>query len=437
MSVSLFGIIWSTLILICINNRKRMLLLLLLSTVIQASYVMVVAGFDINAMLVTSIAFIIQHIFQNSKIGLSRKWMTMIVYSLYLIVVSVAAPLAFSGHTVVGMTNNEYDFGLTHIETIQLSGKNLSQPLAIFLYVVVALIVYQNREKYSLSDVKKYIRFVFYFVLVTGFIHELIMFLGLSTNMYQMLIHNEADIIGNTFVDRYYIGRYVKFFSTFYEPSYCGAYLAAMLGFFLIDNGKKRKQNILLCVVAIMLNMCSTGLVCAVFVIIVYAIIQFKNGNLSMNKMIVFFLAIISFVAIIGFVPSIRNLVFEYTIRKTASGSFAIRTFVDGIAFKEFIYTKGIGLGLNSIQCYSLWATLLSQAGIIGTILYIFFNKKIIHKLGSSKLLYSHCVVLMLITVYLAQLLSIQALNFCTYWLVIWLAMAVIDNKKWDGNINA
>lgn len=435
--ISVFGAIWLICLLFSLNDKYKMLFMLLLSTVIQSSYIFLIGKTDVSCQIVTCLVFIIRYLpHGETKLKISKKFRSGIIWSVYLLIISIVAPIIFNGRQVKGITNNEFDFNTFHVVTIHPSISNVFECITILLYVCVAIILYNRRSKYEVEKVDSIITNVFYFVIIVGTIHVILMALHLPTNIYQLLIHNEADYLGSTFVTRYQpgIGNLVKFFSTFYEASYCGSYLAVMLAYFTMKEGQKHRSiNIVLCIIFLILNLTSTGLATAIIFFAILLVYRSRQGRISKKVMIATFVEIIFGVAILVSIPSLREKIFSYTVGKKETGSFALRTMVDAIALEQYKLTYGVGLGVNSIECYSLIPALLAQTGTIGFLLFFWWNNSVLKvpRHGNSSVSSTpHCFMLMVSLI--SQILAVQALNYCVYWMCIWILM--ITSFKFYNN---
>lgn len=246
--VSVFGSIWIALTIYCFfKSEKALIKLILFSTVFQASYVLLVGTMDINASIVTCIAYILRKFINNQTIKIYPWGKRAIIYGLYLIFISIVAPNIFAGRQVTGITNNEYNFNTFHWTTIGFSFSNLAQPLTILLYILTGIFLYSSNERLNREELSKYLQRIFYFVAIAGIIPIVLKYFEFPTTTYEILIHNERDILGNTMLDIQTLGPITKFISTFYEASVCGAYLTAMFYYFLYSEIHYKKITLVIC----------------------------------------------------------------------------------------------------------------------------------------------------------------------------------------------
>lgn len=424
MTVSVFGIWWVILLLTYYVNKRYeyLIFLVMLSFVFQASYVFVIGKADINAGIVTCFFVLINTLYSTRGKLKTVAWQRiMLLFVFWTLIISIVAPSLFKGMQIMGITNNEYDFHKFHWETVQLSASNISQCLTIILYALTVVSLYTKDKVVSNQEYQKIYLRVYSVVAILGLCNMALMFFHLPTELYQTVFHNEADIIGDTFVNRYYIGSFSKFISTFYEASYCGAYLAVSSILFLhyFDTSIFIKAFSL---VLLAFNLSSTGFVTFLVLESLVIIQNFRRHIISKKRLTVYITLLIVAAILILFNSSIIDNLYAYTIGKTSSGSFNIRTKVDSIALQTLPQTHGLGLGMNSIQTYSLIPSLLAQVGVIGLLLYTFFVARCI-KWASH--ITSEAIITQLMGIIIAQILSIQALNFCLFWQAIF-AIAVV-----------
>lgn len=432
MHISVFGILWFSAIIFCFFKPiEYFIYLLLFSTVFQASYVVVIGGFDINATILTCVALIINCLMRNKFVISLPHWGRLgLVYVLFAFAISIIAPMVFVGTVIKGITNSEYDFHKFHTVVVSFSAGNISQPLTMIIYMITAIFLYNNRDKIKYKQLLLWVQRIFFFVFIVGIVHIVFMYFHLPLDWMKLLLHNESDITGATFLDFYFMGNFAKFMSTFYEPSYCGAYLAIMLMSFLNCDIPKKKITIICCVIGLLLNLTSTGLITMFVCGAILLIRTLSKSKIKRKTWNLFFITSAIFLLVLASFSNLRNFLYSFTLGKVGSGSFELRTMVDQIALDHFFNSNLVGLGLNSVQAYSLIPSLLAQIGLVGTFLFIAFiisiHKQIKNQNSNIKLY----LEITLISVLVAQVLSIQALNFCLFWFVIFETALLIKPKK-------
>ena len=269
--ISSFGIIWLLLIsfIFILNNVKYLIFLSVISFIFQSNYVIAIGGFTLNASVITCSALIVRYFIKyqfklSSNLVLNYGYL----YAFYLIIISVFAPILFSGLKINSMSNYDYDYGNIRSFPLDISASNLTQPLSILLYVFAATVVYNCRSKISYYEIEKVFKVSYWMVLSIGLVHVIGMYFGETMIVLKELTHNEYTILGATYFDLYLNENtcFARLMSTFYEPSYCGAYFAMCFFYFL--NAKELKNRYLYlisCTLGLMLNMSSTGLITSLF----------------------------------------------------------------------------------------------------------------------------------------------------------------------------
>lgn len=413
-----------------------MIYLVIASFVFQPAWVFIIAGNDINCSLVTCSVFILTYAMKHRKFIFSKLCKSMMIYSGYTLLISIVAPLLFSGLVITSMSNDGYNFNYFDTNVLGLSFSNITQPLSILLYSFTAVLLYSYCRNAEWAWFDKFFIRVFVFVWSVGMLHFVLVNVGLPITILRELFHNEYVIWGASIFDGMGGGdSFCHFMSTFAEPSYCGGYLSMCLMYFLFGDHKRKKELIGMDLIALILNMSSTGFATACIGIFIYILIAIQNNKIN-NK---FLVGIISF-AIVGIIcivliPGIGDAIYIKTIGKVSTGSAKLRNINNMFCWDVFIKTYGIGAGLNTVVSYSLVFSLLSQIGAIGTLLYIFFVLNVYGALGriNNKTIRNQVFYLLTCSI-IASVLSCSALNLCFFWQAIcMMAIAVSSNDKRDS----
>ncbi len=423
MRISLFGVIWIALILLSFTKEfKYTAYLQILSFVFQSAWVVVV-GADLNASLVTSVFLIFRYFaqYKSGKVRVPYWGKRGVAYTIYALIISIIAPVAFAGLTIAHMTNAGYNFNIIEYYNLSFSVKNLTQPFAILLYVMDAIIIYNYCKKHPIcfAELKKVFDGIFYFVAIVGIIHVVFMYFHIPLGIIREIFHNEYQINGATYFDYYKKSNFARLMSTFYEPSYCGVYIAGCLFTYLMEK-KRRANNIALAVVLGLLNMSSSFFATTLIFALCYGLYGFlKKQSISKKNINLLMSALMMAVVLFSIFPTLQETVANATIGKFASGSYDLRTKLNGYAWDAFLNTYGLGLGVNSIETTSLAVALIAQTGIVGTILYIYFISglfKSIKEMEQDKRTFITAIIICSI---IGGVVSCSALNFSVFWLSI------------------
>lgn len=440
MKVSVFGIVWLciTIFACCKKNIKSLIYVLLFSTVFQAQYVLAFGNNAINAMTITSIAFIIRaFIFDHKNIVFNSWSKYAIIFVFFVLISSIILPLVFKGISFITISNDDFDFNRFGIAQVSFDLGNLTQAFSLILYAIVAILIFNYRELFTSEEIFSLIQKIFILVFVIGCIHLLLEKYNILMPFFRILVHNESDLLGSDMLDINGIFGFAKFMSTFYEASYCGAYLSITFFVFLLHEFKYKNLLLVLCLIAILFNFSTTGIatfLCGIIFVFVEQVWN-KRLNLKFVSIVIVILLLLLVLYIIN--PNILVPIKDLTLNKTSSGSFNLRTQVDQIAIQVFSMSHGLGIGMNQIQTYSLIPALLAQTGVIGFILYVMFYLKTIFFAKKSIHAYTVSNIISLLIVLVSQLMSISPLNFCVFWYCIWIVMithiSIERNEKVDN----
>lgn len=424
MNISIFGVIWLIALFVSFTKQiKYTLYLLIFSFVFQSAWVIEIVGVDLNASLITSIFFISRALLlKNGKIKIPSWGKYGLIYAFFTIIVSIIAPNIFSGMQLQTMTNEGFNFNRVDTVIISFSFSNLTLGLSILLYLVDAIMISNIDFHIEWRHFEKIFKNIFIFVSIVGVVHVLFTFLGVPVTILKELFHNEYKIIGNTYFDMLLLPQYrfARLMSTFYEPSYCGAYLVMALAYFYFADIKNRKIYLLTGTIELLLCLASTGFLTLIMFAFVYIFFSALRGKIPLKKIIAVGCPVIIVGIIILINPTMRNLLYNFTLGKVNSDSYSLRKIVNKYAMDAFIKTYGMGVGGNAIDTYSLFYSLLSQIGICGFILYVLFIKAVFSanlKIQDAKKKWQMISIVLIPLI--ASIISCQALNFCVFWMGI------------------
>lgn len=425
MRISAFGYIWLLLLVVSLFKPKHTLWMVFISFVFQAAWVVIIAGIDLNAALITSVFYITKTIVRKrGKVTIPSWGKKGLLFVGVLLICSVINPLLFSGMELPLMTNEGYNFNRVDVMQVSFSFSNLTIGLSVLLYLLDAIMIYNDDCVDNWTGFEEIYRQIFAIVSIIGLLHVILASFGMQYNVLRELFHNEYQIGGATYFDYPLIGRnFYRLMSTFYEPSYCGAYLATSLMFFWFsENNKKRNICLLINAVELVLCMASTGFVTLAGAIILLLLRDFgKQKKIVRRKRVIMILcAVIIGIYIIWSNKELSRIIYEFTLGKVNSGSADLRNIQNHNSLEAFKKTYGLGTGGNTTISYSLIYSLLSQTGILGFALYFAFMASIIRKAyltsdGKSAIQ----IICLIICPLISQIVSIQAFNFCVMWMGI------------------
>ena len=400
------------------RGRKYMMYLVITSFVFQSAWVLLIDDTDINCSLVTCTVFVIKHFFKGGKFTVPRFGRKGLMYGFYTIVITIIAPMVFSGLVIMYQSPGSYNFGYFDSIVLSPSISFLTQPLAVVLYALTAVVMYNNRHLIEWDDFERYFYRLFLFVFIVGLSHFVLANLGLPYGILRELFHNEYITLGSTMFDKKGYGdAFLKFMSTFSEASYCGGFLAMSLLFFLCSERKNKWTYIVLTIIALLLNQSSTGMVSSAIGLFVYLYVRLIHGKINKKMFSFFILTLLCGIVFIAINSTFREIIYNITFNKINSGSYENRNINNLFCIDVFIKTYGIGVGVNTTKPYSLAVALLSQVGVIGTLLYVAFMKQVFSDIKRKLASPVRVQVFYLIGCALvASLLSCSAFNLSFFW---------------------
>ena len=343
MRFTLFGILWILYLIYCFfsNDHRRMLFAALFSMVLQCNNILYIGQTGIGAQIFTiCVAWVRLWLVKPSGIQVRKlkKLGLLAVGLLGAVILSlIASGFWYSSHVIaVAMIAVYAAFLLT------LSGKRMRADDAWLERA-------ENR--------------ILIFVLVIGVLQVLCKSgVHILTRPLQLLIYNDVNNSDVIFswkdVDRFY--------STFMEPSYCGAYLVGMFALIMVRR-KLTAGNLALGIAvcaAIILTRSSTaygGLV------IIGSLLLITRARKKVFRFLVpaFLLGGLSLFA---FNMELMN---EVIFEKAETGSFATRANLDEIAMASFMANPLFGAGYRNIRASSLFYSLLGEVGLTGFLIFL------------------------------------------------------------------
>lgn len=407
MKITIFGFIWMMLILICIykKNIKNIITLTLFSMIFQCNNVIILSsGIGVGPQIITSFIFICFSFLIKTNVGLKisiSKSNIKLVFPWILIILIIV----FSSSR-----NNVFEINLLRIFQ-----------LIIYIICFARLL---KISKYIDYDLKKNFRAIVWFVVICGLIQYL-MSIGLipKFKIFSQLIYNES----NNPVVFFYNPNVKRLFSTFMEASYCAPFLVGSFYYFLYDyinyNDKDNRLLMVILVVEILLTFSATAYV--IFILCGVLMLLLSKQKKAIKYEIVLFLMATFFIILFG------NKIIELVNQKLSSGSGVARNSWNVWSIRDFQSSPIYGVGYKNSRASSLIITILAELGILGLSSYICAILIIFFRLLKNKLSFCHLrkYLLILISVIIAQYISIPDLDFTVFWLSMYL-IAIAYQKK-------
>ncbi|WP_184619451.1 hypothetical protein [Thermosipho japonicus] len=303
---------------------------------------------------------------------------------------SIIAPNLFDNYPVYHPSSRALEVGISFLH---FSVYNIIFNIFIILYfftlIYISIFTWTKKE-YKL--IKKIIFISLLLVIVTSFSQILSPIFGTLdiTKYFWTIVVRKFKYVS--------IGGFLpipRIQGTFVEPSNLAPFLTGFYSFYLYNS--LRKNNFidifltLVIFIFIILSASTTAyislMIMTFLVVMNLSSIKLSTYNMKLNKKNFFSLSIgifvvfFSFIIVVYFIIGFQNfltLINLYFLNKPESGSFKIRIASDLHALEIFAKTFGLGVGLGSNRSSSFLPYLLSQLGIIGTILFGIFITKIL-----------------------------------------------------------
>lgn len=404
MQITFFGIVWMIILIFfsIYNNIRPLLFFTLLSMIFQCNNVLYIGRIGIGVQIFTVSFTIVRFLLlRNEK--LKYRAASIVIRSLFMllfaIVISLVCNVSFGFNNIIGF-------------------------LMIVVYFVFAFIITKKKINIDYKWLEHAENTIIVFVLMIGIL-QVLSKLGFSLfdGLLRTFIYNDIGNINAIFNYK----PNTSFYSTFMEPSYCGAFLVAAFSL-VITRRELTAKNIVLSgclLIAILLTRSSTafgGLA------IMLCMLWFVRAKKRIYKI---FIPIFIILAIWMFTFNIEVLN-EVIFHKIGSkGSFSVRSNWNKLALQAFYRSPLIGIGYRNIRASSIYISLLGEIGVLGIVPYSIiiihsimeFIRKKIAELVKSKYLF-------VLGIIVCQIIACPDLNFSPFWLGIYLLLLSMRCEK-------
>jgi hypothetical protein len=414
-----------------LRKEEGLLGLLIVASVFEASSALNVAERGIQPHYVIA-AFIIARALVNGILGLRSgspmpqgKWL--LLFGAIAIVSTIAFPIVFAG-TPIYDPKIGIDDGLFIRPPLKLGLNNAAQAIFIAWHIATAYAVLWIR--FSAQTTRRLYIFSFYFALLFIFAQS---FCSLTSLPYPDSTIRNNPGYGITDLGLIYHG--VRCPGSFTEPSIAGAFIAMYCIGFVAEylTGKGGAFRVILSLVAIGLITSSGALVslpiCLLALAIRYSPFRFPwYIKVRQAKRVVWisFLLVAPVVLALVVSSDYRATVIGFTVAKGETGSFVNRTASDLYGLQLFMQTYGLGLGLGSNRASSLFTTLLSCVGLLGTLAFGMFYFRLFANLSEEYVWLKWAAFALLLN----MCIDISDVTFPILWLPILLAIQFSQGGK-------
>ena len=358
--------------------------------VLQSSNVIAVGNVFIGPQMFSCVALIILFCIRNKRLIIQKPKICTVAMFMFIIFVGISM---FFNRVLI----------LNVLKYIQL------------VVYAVTVLIFKNLAK-EFNDVEIYgcLKKITWFVLIMG----IIQFLTTSDIMpgrqlMKILIYNDNS---ESCYYNYY--GYYRVMSTFLEPSYCGCFLVGIFYYFLScwKNSKKDLKLLVFIAIEIFGTLSSTAYGSLIIVGFIFLLF---SSNKKVKRIILPIGIVLSIFLYIVAYDILNQVIFS----KTTSGSFITRYYWNLQAQKMFESSKYIGVGYKSVRASSMYYSLLAQVGIIGFVIYIFYNLlaivTMIQKKNRKRFGYIG-VRFSLLAVIVGQFIACPDFEFCVYWMFLY-----------------
>ena len=406
MNITIFGIFF-IITLLCIfisNNAKMTLGILVFSMCVQSAAVVMIGGAAVGPQLFASTMLFVW-VLLNSKSVLSGKIVIKTKERYWrLSTVSIWLFFGYIAFTTYQSDSTEID-----------NNRNL-YVIQLLIYIICYLSVPYVTKRLDKKDVDKIIEGVIIIVAVIG----IIQFLTTSDILPRNFLL-ETFVYNNSEENLAYNLYYPRVFSVFLEPSYCAPFLVGGF-FYLISRETWNRKSLVLAiilVVEIILTFSATAYGATLITGIVYILVS-KNKK-SLKFLIPLAVPMLLLLFITG---TMQNILSNVIFNKMGTSSAYTRNGWDMQAWDMFLKNPLFGMGYKMVRGSQLYISILGQLGIVGTILYILSVLPIL--LAGLRRSVTTPVSMFLIGSIAAQMIAIPDLDFCVFWLSMYLVRMML-----------
>lgn len=398
--------------------------LLMITCIFQASAAILINGKGVQPYLIGAFFLILKSIQLNKKIILqilkTRHLLPILFFIFYATISTLILPHIFEGITV--FDKNLDESVISGGIKLKFGFGNLTQIGYLFVNCITLCCLWINRKRIQNKDLLLFFRLTVVIFIIIGFWE----FISKSTNLITFpasLFYNNYGMEGELYAIP--VEGVFRMNSTMTEASFCGSFLSASFWAWytsLSSNDKKRtKYFTILILLAIMLNMSGTGVITFLFGGILYIWDnRLKLNFLFILKCLILVCLIFGLISVSGYGDSLYNMV----AGKQESSSGIVRTLAVINSWNLFCDSYGLGVGLGSNRGGNLPLDLLSQIGLIGTVLFYYIFLRSIKQSGKGYIR-TYLIVLMF-----SQCIAIPDFSFCCMWLGLYMAALCYSNNN-------
>lgn len=405
MTITIFGLVWSLIILWAIyKGEKYLIYILLIGMLFQANNVLIIGEkLGIGPQIVTSVVYIIISIFPiRFKFGIHIEFR----HIMSILFVGIMFYSSF--------INGRIQEAILYISMV-------------LFYTVCANRLYYKAYIFSCKELNGAVYNIAMFIVCVGMLQFTI-----CTNILPRLpIFTEIfwnDNIGS--MPAYYISYYPRIFSTFLEPSYFAPFAVGAFYFLCCTFQFTKKHCVImgLLLIEIILTKSSTAYGCLLICGVMYIIVTKNYKALKILIPSAIFTLMITW--------KFTDLLEEVILEKSNTGSAWTRSNLNKYAWQLFQHSPILGNGFSSARASSVIPTILAEMGVVGLVIFVLFLLSLILRRDSSLFQtkeeenFALGTNMFLISAVCAQVIAIPDMHFCVFWFAVYLVSLASGQRK-------
>ncbi len=401
MSITIFGFIWIAVLIFSFfnNNPKYMISTILLAMVFQSASVIMLGDDGIGPQVITSGVAVLYTVIFSMRTGSFGK---IHLSKIKAPNISMAASLVLIISMVISYLINRKNYSISQNQFILWL-------LMIIIYIFCYFSCWILAKTIEKKELEKIIIRAITFVVVIGALQFLTTINILPRNFLWTTFIYTSDTRSAYYWDH---SAYKRLFSTFMEPSYCGAFLVG--AFYYVISRKLTRQKILLSIalaIEIILTFSSTAYGTLAIVGVIYL---FVSKDKKALKYLVPIALLACFLALFsgGLMDVLNQVIFE----KDSTGSFHTRQNWDINALEQFKLFPKFGAGYKNVRGAQFLPSLLAQIGIFGAIPWFFMSFSLLFSSLKKSNQNNISCGLFLISTIVAMFIGIPDIDFSCFW---------------------
>jgi hypothetical protein len=365
--------------------------------------------------------------------------------------VSLVMPVLINGSLLI----TSPIFGDNTETPLVLSAHDITQLLYLIFGGIIAICVaHVNLNDENREETERILLYSGIFIACWGILQFVCNVTGLPYP--DSLLNNSGSGSGKGFMETLDIGIH-RVSSAAVEPSILAQALLTLLPLTLpawrkrgfVFSRRRDRMVTILFIIVLVLSTSSIAYLGLVIMALTYVLYSVRTGSFSKMKA-TFVFALIGILAMavitVAFisVPFVSQLVDTVLLSKASSGSGLERAMTVSLAFGYFQQYPILGIGWGSATSHDLIVKLLSNVGIVGTILFfglmfsiVRSNWKKISSRNSPLDLSREVWMMSLVCFVLTSILIEFPLVFGNFWLIIGMSMATACRSATAGNVSA